>query len=88
MTDHHQPDAQGPKPPTAKQLQYLRALAITTGQTFQTPRTRAQASTEINRLRTASRSHSNEDPRDHPAPSATAPRDDELAGYGATAHWA
>ena len=40
-------------PPTAKQLAYLRALANRAGQTFIYPRTRAQASREIERLRTA-----------------------------------
>jgi hypothetical protein len=42
-----------PKPPTAKQLAYLRALANRTGQTFTYPRTCAQASQQIQRLRTA-----------------------------------
>ncbi len=39
------------KPPTAKQLAYLRALAEDAGQTFAAPRTRVQASSEIRRLR-------------------------------------
>ena len=39
------------KPPTAKQLAYLRALAERTGQTFASPRTRTQASAEIRRLK-------------------------------------
>jgi hypothetical protein len=39
------------KPPTAKQLAYLRALAERTGQTFSSPRTRTQASAEIRRLK-------------------------------------
>jgi hypothetical protein len=38
-------------PPTFKQLRYLRTLAGRAGQTFATPRTRAQASAEIRRLR-------------------------------------
>ena len=41
------------KPPTSKQLAYLRALAERTGQTFATPRTRGNASAEIRRLKAA-----------------------------------
>lgn len=41
------------KPPTAKQLAYLRALAERTGQTFAMPRTRQDASAEIRRLKAA-----------------------------------
>ena len=37
-------------PPTARQLRYLRQLANRAGQTFTTPRTRTQASWEIERL--------------------------------------
>jgi len=36
--------------PTAKQLAFLRALAQCTGETFASPRTRAEASSEIRRL--------------------------------------
>jgi hypothetical protein len=39
------------KPPSVKQLTYLRALAERTGQTFATPRTSRDASAEIRRLR-------------------------------------
>ena len=41
------------KPPTAKQLVYLRALAERAGQTFATPRTSKDASAEIRRLKAA-----------------------------------
>ena len=41
------------KPPTLKQLAYLRALAERTGQTFATPRTCRDASAEIRRLKAA-----------------------------------
>jgi len=41
------------KPPTFKQLAYLRALAERTGQTFTTPRTSQEASAEIRRLKAA-----------------------------------
>ncbi|HTX09509.1 MAG TPA: hypothetical protein VME22_12905 [Solirubrobacteraceae bacterium] len=40
-----------PKPPTPRQLNYLKALANRTGQTFTYPRTSAQASAEIHRLK-------------------------------------
>lgn len=46
------------KPPTPKQLAYLRALAERTGQTFATPRTSRDASAEIRRLKaTPAESH-------------------------------
>ena len=41
------------KPPTAKQLAYLRALSKRAGQTFAMPRTRQDASAEIRRLKAA-----------------------------------
>ena len=37
------------KPPTSKQVAYLKALAERTGQTFATPRTSRDASVEIPR---------------------------------------
>jgi len=40
-----------PKPPSARQLDYLRALANRTGQTFTYPRTSRDASREIQRLK-------------------------------------
>jgi hypothetical protein len=42
-----------PKPPSPRQLTYLKALANRTGQTFTYPKTSAQASREIQRLKTA-----------------------------------
>ena len=39
------------KPPTAKQLAYLRTLAERTGRTFVTPRTNETASAEIRKLK-------------------------------------
>jgi hypothetical protein len=39
------------KPPSAKQLNYLKALALRTGHTFQWPQTGTQASREIQRLK-------------------------------------
>ena len=40
------------KPPTPRQLNYLKALAERTGQTFQWPHSAAAASREIHRLKT------------------------------------
>jgi ethanolamine ammonia-lyase large subunit len=39
------------KPPSARQLNYLKALAVRTGQTFQWPQTSVHASREIRRLK-------------------------------------
>jgi hypothetical protein len=41
-----------PKPPSIRQLNYLRALANRTGQTFPYPTTSRDASREIRRLKT------------------------------------
>jgi len=41
-----------PKPPSARQLNYLKALAKRTGQTFTYPTTSSDASREIQRLKT------------------------------------
>ena len=40
------------KPPTARQLTYLKGLANRTGQTFTYPKTSREASREIQRLKT------------------------------------
>ena len=82
-------------PPTAKQLRYLRALAEHTGTTFATPTTRRQASEAIDRLRRrAIEPHSERRRQRHQVSddlarrdSASAARPDEIAGYGAHAHW-
>ena len=49
----HERQSMSTKPPTAKQLAYLRALAERAGQTFATPRTSKDASAEIRRLKAA-----------------------------------
>jgi hypothetical protein len=41
-----------PKPPSARQLNYLKALASRTGQTFTYPKTSSDASRAIQRLKT------------------------------------
>jgi hypothetical protein len=82
-------------PPTAKQLRYLRALAEQTGTTFAPPTTRRQASEAIDALRRRDVEPQHERRRQRreisddlarPA-SASAVGPDELAGYGAHAHW-
>lgn len=83
--------------PTRRQLSYLKALADRTGQTFTYPRTRQQASAEINRLTHTPPSTRTERRVERTLIAdaiATGPldstriRDDELAGYGSTATWA
>jgi hypothetical protein len=83
-----------PEAPTGRQLRYLRALAHTRGQTFTYPRTKAQASAAIRRLKrlpaeTASEREFERDrlaavrgPRD-----AVAIRGHQVRGHGAHAHW-
>jgi hypothetical protein len=83
--------------PTSGQLNYLRALAQRTGTTFATPRTRAEASAEINRLKgirttgftfaelqaeQAARQAHGDTPID-----AAAFRADEIQGHGSTCTW-
>ena len=77
--------------PTAKQLNYLRALASRSGTTFAAPRTRREASGEIARMkRVLARSGTyrevprGEDERVH---YATAPAKGEVHGRGAEASW-
>jgi hypothetical protein len=83
--------------PTRKQLNYLRILAQRTGQTFAYPRTAAQASREIRRLKSTPASSCTEVRIERkqiadaiaagPADS-TAVRVDEITGHGSTATWA
>ena len=84
------------KKPTRKQLDYLRSLADQTATTFTPPRSRSQASAEIDRLRTLTRSPRADRIREQRAVQrdlAEQPRDatrirrDEVSGYGSTARW-
>jgi hypothetical protein len=87
---------QTPKP-TAKQLRYLRHLANSRGQTFTLPRSREEASAEIERLKSR-RADSIWERRSEAFilgrevadrwPPATAVRPDEIEGHGSTARWA
>jgi hypothetical protein len=84
-----------PNPPTQKQLSYLRSLAVSRGETFVVPHSKAEASQEIERLlgrrrsggadRAAERSAGREI-ADRWAP-ATDVRPWEIEGYGSTARW-
>jgi hypothetical protein len=81
--------------PSQKQLGYLRDLANSRGETFAVPRSRAEASREIERLRSrrpsnvVERAMERADGRevvDRWAP-ATDVRPEEIEGYGSTARW-
>lgn len=95
MTEHH-PSPSGP-PPTAKQQRYLRQLALQRGVSFVTPRTRAEASREIDRLRrrapepTADRRREIRAVQDDMATrrggDARVRHEIETEGYGSTASW-
>jgi hypothetical protein len=86
-----------PKPPSARQLAYLRALAYRTGQTFTYPRTSSDASREIQRLkavRPSSRIERELEPHDLGAEQAAREANcdvpinrSEVDGYGSNATW-
>lgn len=88
-----QPDPR--RPPTARQISYLRDLALSRGQSFAYPATFEQADREIKRLRKVKRSSRADRRREARAISddmarggdAAAVRDHELGGYGSSAHW-
>jgi hypothetical protein len=92
------PDSTGSaKPPTPRQLQYLRSLALQTGTSFTPPRYRDEASDEIDRLLSltrCSRSDRTRELRDVQRDLAERPQDatrirrDEVSGYGSSARWA
>ena len=85
-----------PKPPSSRQLTYLKALANRTGQTFTYPVTSVQASREIQRLKGSRASSASElamERFDLAAENAAreancdaAIRPDEIAGWGGNAH--
>jgi hypothetical protein len=83
------------KKPTAKQLRYLRSLAVRCGETFAYPTSCAQASAEIERL-LARPISSNRDRRHEllelrqvmaARSDAASVRQSEIVGYGSSAHW-
>jgi hypothetical protein len=84
------------KPPTVKQLAYLRTLAERTGQTFATPRTSGDASAEIRRLKAApaeTRVERRIERNEIANAIAAGPQDSarvtqsEVVGYGSSATW-
>jgi len=86
-----------PKPPSARQLNYLKALANRSGQTFTYPRTSGDASREIRRLKTVRPSSRVErELEQHDLAAEQAAREancdvpinrSEIEGYGSTATW-
>jgi hypothetical protein len=82
-------------PPSAKQLRYLRNLATQRGESFAYPRTAAQASGEIERLKGRRRSSVAERRAERDDVSramsqrggAAAVREAEIEGYGSSARW-
>ena len=91
---HHERQPMSSKPPTSKQLAYLKALAERTGQTFATPRTSQEASAEIRRLKATpadSRLERRIERKDIADAIARDPEDavrpDEVAGFGSNCRW-
>ena len=86
-----------PKPPSARQVNYLKALANRTGQTFTYPRTSSDASRAIRRLKTVrptSRVELEVERLDLAAEQAAREANcdvpihrSEIEGYGSTATW-
>ena len=85
-----------PSKPTSRQLNYLRILANRTGQTFTNPKTSAEASAEIKRLKSArpswrvevriKRKQIADQPAAGPEDAARV-RDSEIAGHGSNCRW-
>ncbi|MFL5861527.1 MAG: hypothetical protein ACJ780_12205 [Solirubrobacteraceae bacterium] len=83
------------KPPTRRQINYLKALAECTGQTFPWPHSSAAASREITRLKTTRASTGLERAIERfgdrqateAAQGAAAIHGFEVVGYGSTAAW-
>jgi hypothetical protein len=84
--------------PTPRQLNYLRGLAAKTGTSFTYPHTFAQADAEIKRLKAIkatgftfaelkAENQARDLHGDPPVTYGTAPADDEIVGYGASATW-
>ena len=86
-----------PKPPSARQLNYLKALAHRAGQTFAYPKTSSEASREIQRLkatRPSTRIELELERLDLAAEQAARAANcdvrvdlSEIEGYGSTATW-
>lgn len=84
------------KPPSARQMRYLRDLAAQRGESFAYPRTASEASAEIDRLKGRRRSSATERRVERLEVSramaergdAASVRDAEIVGYGSSARWA
>lgn len=84
-----------PKPPSDKQMRYLRSLAAQRGESFAYPQTAAEASAEIERLKARPRGSYAERRIERRQISrdmafrggAAAVRESEVLGYGSSAHW-
>jgi hypothetical protein len=83
--------------PTPLQLRYLRDLAQQTGTTFTPPRTRDEASRQIQQLKRRDRDSRGDITRErrqvqrelaNPSHDAVRHRADDTTGYGASASWA
>ena len=94
-TDHER-QPMSSKPPTAKQLAYLKVLAERAGQTFATPRTSQDASAEIRRLKATpaeSRARTEDRTQRDRRRDRQGPHDSvrftpkEVTGYGISATW-
>ena len=95
MPDHHPHPT--PTRPTAKQHRYLRQLAEQTGTTFTPPKTKAEASREIEQLLTRGRDARGDQLRDCQAVQndlqagagdAVRHHRSDTTGYGSRARWA
>lgn len=78
------------KPASPKQLTYLRDLAQQTGTSFTLPKSSTEAKAEIDRLLRLKGTSVPpiEDAKSEADPTyAPAVRDDEISGYGSSAHW-
>ncbi|MGN6258314.1 MAG: hypothetical protein ACTHN3_11285 [Solirubrobacterales bacterium] len=82
--------------PTSKQIRYLQDLALQRGESFAYPRTAAEASAEIDRLKSRKRMSASDRRREARELSramaerggdAAAVRPSELTGYGSSATW-
>lgn len=85
-----------PNPPTHRQLRYLRDLALSRGETFVRPPSKAQASIEIERLRARpplsrgakALEHWDDRAIEDRWAAATDIRPEEIVGHGSSARWA
>jgi hypothetical protein len=84
------------RPATARQLRYLRSLADQRGETFAFPKTVAEASAEIERLKARPRDSARERRAElrqtgremaERRGDEAAVRDAEISGYGSSARW-